>query len=69
MKGTQANDRRFPLPRRTGHEDFPHPALARVVFSGKHSQRDEAQMLEMSREGDTFASAPASLTASLKVLP
>src|SRR6266704_1741530 len=39
MRGPKANDRRFPLPRRTGHADFPHPALARVVFSRKHGAR------------------------------
>ena len=39
MKGPKTNDRCFPLPRRTGHGDFPPPALARVVSSRKHSQR------------------------------
>ena len=39
MRGTKAQDRRFPLPRRTGHADFPHPALAKVVSARKHSQR------------------------------
>ena len=29
MRGPKTNDRRSPLPRRTGHGDFPHPALAK----------------------------------------
>lgn len=41
MKGPRANDRRSPLPRQTGHGDFPHPAFARVGSSRTHSQRDQ----------------------------
>ena len=44
MRGPKTNDRRSPLPRRTGHEDFPHPALAGLGSASKHSQRDQSQM-------------------------
>src|SRR6476661_42918 len=67
MKGPEANDRRFPLPRRTGHGDFPHPALARVVYSRKHSQRHQAQVFQVSIKANALAHAPASLTAPLQV--
>src|ERR1043166_2475855 len=58
MKGPEANDRRFPLPRRTGHGDFPHPALARVVSSRKHSQRHHAHVLQMSIKANTLPHPP-----------
>src|SRR5919197_260674 len=69
MRGTKANDRRFPLPRRTGHADFPHPALAKVVSARKHSQRYQAQVCQVSIDADPFALPPASLTAAAQVLP
>src|SRR3974377_2427521 len=67
MKGPEANDRRFPLPRRTGHGDFPHPALARVVSSRKRSQRNQAHVLQMSVEAHTLARPPATLAAPTQV--
>src|SRR6516164_2029488 len=67
MKGQETNDRCFPLPRRTGHGDFPHPALARVVFSRKRSQPDQSQMLEMSIETDSLTQPPAALAAAMQV--
>src|SRR6266705_608941 len=69
MKGPQANDRRFPLPRRTGHGDFPHPALAWVGYSRKHSQRLEAQVFQMSIQTDALSFAPAPLTAPFQMAP
>ena len=68
MKGPEANDRRFPLPRRTGHGDFPHPALARVVAAREHSQRLEAQVLQVSIEANPLPRPPASLAAPPQVL-
>src|SRR2546426_7400494 len=68
MKGPKTNDRRFPLPRRTGHGDFPHPALARVVYSRKHSQRHKAHVLQMSIKANTLPCPPATLTTALQVL-
>ena len=68
MKGPKTNDRRFPLPRRTGHGDFPHPALAKVVYSRRHSQRQQAQVLQRSISANTLARTPATLTAPLQVL-
>ena len=47
MKGPQTNDRRSSLPRRTGHGDFPHPALASIGFSSKHSQRNQSQIIQV----------------------
>ncbi len=67
MKGPQTNDRDSPLPRRTGHADFPHPALAKVVSARKHSQTDQSQVRQVSIEADPFANAPATLTAPTKV--
>src|ERR1035437_2760528 len=67
MKGPQTNDRRSPLPRRTGHGDFPHPALARVVYSRKHSQRFEAQVFQVSIQADAWPSSPTALAAPLQV--
>ena len=55
MKGPKTNDRRFPLPRRTGHGDFPHPALARVVYCRERSQRHKAQVFQMSIQADALA--------------
>src|SRR5437867_1474893 len=68
MKAPKANDRRSPLPRRTGHGDFPHPALANVVFSREHSQRYQSQMVQMRIQADPLASTPAPLTASAQML-
>ena len=68
MKGPQANDRRFPLPRRTGHGDFPHPALARVVYARERSQRHKAQVFQMSIQADALAHTPTALTAPAQVL-
>src|SRR2546423_13358866 len=56
-----------PLPRRTGHGDFPHPALAKVVSSRKHSQTNQSQVFQVSIEANTFPSAPASLTATAQM--
>src|SRR5450756_2059447 len=67
MKGPQSNDRRSPLPRRTGHGDFPHPALARVVYSRKHSQRFEAQVFQVSIQADPWPPSPTPLAAPLQV--
>ena len=67
MKGPKANDRRFPLPRRIGHGDFPHPALARVVYSRKHSQRHQAHVLQMSIKANALPRPPATLTTTLQV--
>src|SRR6266567_504577 len=67
MKGPKTNDRRFPLPRRTGHGDFPHPALARVVYPRKHSQRHQAHVLQMSIKANALPRPPATLTAALQV--
>ena len=58
-----------PLPRRTGHGDFPHPALARVVYSREHSQRDQTQVFQVSIKADSWPGTPASLVASSQVLP
>src|SRR5258708_3442291 len=69
MKGPKANDRRSPLPRRTGHGDFPHPALARVVSSRKHSQTQQSQMVQMSIDTDALTGAPTSLAATLQMSP
>ena len=67
MKGPKTNDRRFPLPRRTGHGDFPHPALARVVFSRERSQGDQSHVLQVSVEANPFTRPPATLTAAAQV--
>src|SRR6266496_4148511 len=69
MKGPKTNDRRFPLPHRTGHADFPHPALARVVCSRKCSQCFEAQVLQVSVQADALSSAPTALAAPLQMAP
>src|ERR1044072_8048205 len=68
MRGTKANDRRFPLPRRTGHADFPHPALAKVVSARKHSQRYVAHVCQVSIDTDAFTHPPASLTTTVQVV-
>src|SRR3989442_1605195 len=57
-----------PLPRRTGHGDFPHPALAKVVSSRKHSQGHQAQVFQVSVKANPCPCAPAALTASAQVL-
>ena len=67
MRGPKANDRRSPLPRQTGRGDFPHPAFARVVFSRKHSQRHQAQVLQVSRDADARPCPPAPLAASAQM--
>mgnify|MGYP000982337091 CR=1 FL=1 len=59
MKGLATNDRRSPPPRRTGHGDFPHPALARDVSSRRHSQRDQSQMTHVSIQADALSNTPA----------
>src|SRR6266478_7687688 len=69
MRGPKTNDRGFPLPRRTGHAEFPHPALARVVFSRKRSQCFEAQVLQVSIQTNALSLAPTALTAPLKMAP
>src|SRR6267378_2784739 len=69
MKGPRANDRRFPLPRRTGHGDFPHPALARVGSSRKHSQRLEAQMFQVSIQTDAVPFSPTPLATPFQMAP
>src|SRR5438552_1750121 len=58
-----------PLPRRTGRADFPHPALASIVSSSKHSQRYQSQMVQVRIQADTLAGAPAPLTASAQMHP
>ena len=68
MKDISVNDRHFPLPRRTGHGGFPHPALARVGSARKHSQRYQAQVLQMSIEANALPRPPAALTTALQVL-
>ena len=68
MKGIKANDRRFPLPRRTGRADFPHPALARVVYAREHSQRLKPQVSQVSRETDALPRTPAALTAPTQMV-
>src|SRR2546428_10471863 len=67
MKGTKSNDRRFPLPRRTGHADFPHPALAKAVPSREHAQRLEAQVFQVSIKTNPCPCSPASLAASAQM--
>ena len=67
MRGPKPNDRRSPLPRRTGHGDCPHPALACVVSSRKHSQRDQSPMVQMSIYADSPTVTPAPLTATLQM--
>ena len=47
MKGPKTNDRRFPLPRRTGHADFLHPALAKVVSARKLHARCRTLLVEI----------------------
>src|SRR6266498_3828742 len=69
MKGPKTNDRRRPLPRRTGHGDFPHPALARVVSSRKHSQRPEAQVFQVSIQTDAVPFSPAPLATPFQMAP
>ena len=69
MKGPETNDRCSPLPRRTGHGDFPHPALAGVVFSRMHSQRDQSQMVQVSKPTDALTGTPAPLAATLQMSP
>ena len=64
MKGLATNDRRSPLPRRTGHGDFPHPALARNVSSRRHSQRDQSQMIQVSIQTDAVSKTPDPWTAT-----
>src|ERR1041385_594442 len=59
---------RTPLPRRTGHEDFPHPALACIVFSRKHSQAQQSQMVQMRIDADSLAGPPTPLTAPMQML-
>ena len=56
-----------PLPRRTGHGDFPHPALAKVLCSRKHSQGHQSKVGEVSREADTLTSAPTPLAATTQM--
>src|ERR1019366_4007028 len=56
-----------PLPRRTGHGDFPHPALARVVYSRERSQRHQSQVVQVSVEANALSRAPAALAASTQV--
>ena len=68
MRGTKAKDRRFPLPRRTGHADFPHPALAKVVSARKQSQRYVAHVCQVSIDTDAFTHPPASLTTTVQVV-
>jgi len=58
-----------PLPRQTGRADFPHPALARIVSSRKHSQRHHAHVFQVSVQANALPCAPATLTASAQVLP
>ena len=57
-----------PLPRRTGHEDFPHPALAWVVSSRKHSQAYQSQMVQMRIQANSPAGPPTPLTAPTQML-
>lgn len=68
MRGIKANDRRSPLPRRTGHGDFPPPALAKADSARMHSQRLQSQVVQMCRQADALAGAPAPLTASTQML-
>src|ERR1039458_6546950 len=56
-----------PLPRRTGHGDFPHPALARVVYSRERSQRHQSQVVQVSVEANAWSSPPAALAAPTQV--
>ena len=58
-----------PLPRQTGHGDFPHPAFAHVVSSSELSQTHQSQMVPMRRETDALASTPAPLAASAQMHP
>ena len=69
MKDPKANDRRFPLPRQTGHGDFPHPAFARAGSSRRHSQRDQPQMVQVSIPTDARTGTPAPLAATLQMSP
>ena len=67
MKGPKTNDRCFPLPRRTGHADFPHPALARVVYSRTRSQRNQPQVVQVGGEANARSGPPATLAAPSQV--
>src|SRR5438046_6192899 len=67
MKGPRTNARRVPVPRRAGHVDFPHPALARVVYSRTHSQRHEAHVFQVSIQANAGPDTPASLAASAQM--
>jgi hypothetical protein len=67
MKGPKTNDRRSPLPRRTGHGDFPHPALAKVVYSTRRSQCHQAQVFQVSIKANTLPRTPAPLAASAQM--
>ena len=58
MKGPWANDRRSPLPRQTGHGDFPHPAFARVVSSRRRSQSNQSEMVQVSIQADALSGMP-----------
>src|SRR2546428_11398763 len=66
-KDNRVNDRCAALPRRTGRADFPHPALARIVSSMKHSQRPRAQGFQVSVQANPLPFGPATLTASAQV--
>ncbi len=53
----------FPLPRQTGHADFPHPAFA-WRYCMIHSQFDQSKtVMEIFVEGYAFRALPWSLTA------
>ena len=69
MKGPKTNDRRSPLPRQTGHGDFPHPAFARVDYSKTPSQRHKPQMAQVSIQADALTGSPTPLTATLQMSP
>lgn len=69
MKGLATNDRHSPLPHRTGHGDFPHPALARNVSSRRHSQWNQSQMSQVSIQADALSNTPTPLTATSQVSP
>src|ERR1700741_3159347 len=57
----------YPLPRQTGHADFPHPAFAKVVRQA-HSQADESQASKVVVVAFIGRWIPSALTASFEML-
>ena len=69
MKGPRTNDRVSPLPRQTGHEDFPHPAFVGIGSSESFSEQLQSERLQVFMDADPFGRAPRALTASFQMEP